>query len=187
MFTAESDLRLVGQTSIDNWVQGRLEVFFEGSWSQVCGFAFGGSDANVACRQLGFGAGTVLSEFAREAAAPPRDPLVFPQVAITKPGCNGTESRLIDCPVDPTPSGFITPTNNRNCFSSTGPGLYIGCVAEPIQGMPYSQSDHVAISVTRRKLQTPGTAEENKMQETPTIDRQPTHLIMIKSVFWDQT
>ena len=35
-----------------------------------------------------------------------------------------------------------------------------------------------AISVTRRKLQTPGTAEEHKRQETPTInaiDRQPTN------------
>ena len=35
------------------------------------------------------------------------------------------------------------------------------------------------VTVTRRKLKTPGTAEEHKRQETPTInpiDRQPTHL-----------
>ena len=41
-------------------------------------------------------------------------------------------------------------------------------------------SGHAAASgVTQRKLQTPGTAEEHKRQETPTtnaIDRQPTNL-----------
>ena len=37
----------------------------------------------------------------------------------------------------------------------------------------------IAKGVTRRKLQTPGIAEEHKRQETPTInaiDRQPAHL-----------
>ena len=39
--------------------------------------------------------------------------------------------------------------------------------------------DAASCGVTRRKLQTPGTAEDHKRQETPTtnpIDRQPTHL-----------
>ena len=54
----EGDLRLVGETTFANWQLGRLEVFFEGSWSQVCGAQVFSSDVAVACRQLGFtGAG----------------------------------------------------------------------------------------------------------------------------------
>jgi len=52
----EGDVRLVNETAISNWVIGRLEVFFEGSWGQVCCTAFHAPDADVACRQLGFGA-----------------------------------------------------------------------------------------------------------------------------------
>ena len=54
----EGDVRLLEQQSISNWQTGRLEVFFEGSWGSVCAFAFDALDADVACRQLGFGAGT---------------------------------------------------------------------------------------------------------------------------------
>eukprot|EP00892_Ulva_mutabilis_P008497 jgi/Ulvmu1/6019/UM260_0003.1 len=56
----EGELRLVNQTTVANWRMGRLEVFFEGSWSQVCGVQFDGADAEVACRQLGLAGGTVL-------------------------------------------------------------------------------------------------------------------------------
>ena len=52
----EGGLRLVGQTAVDNWEYGRLEVFLEGSWGQVCDLQFTGPDAEVACRQLGFSA-----------------------------------------------------------------------------------------------------------------------------------
>ena len=125
-------MRLFNQTAVDNWVQGRLEVFFEGTWAQVCGFAFGTADAQVACRQLGFTAGTVLSDFATEAANPARDPLVFPRAAITKSGCNGSEARLVDCPVDPTLNAFVE--SRAGCYSSGKPGLYLACVADPIAG-----------------------------------------------------
>eukprot|EP00892_Ulva_mutabilis_P001585 jgi/Ulvmu1/11427/UM076_0001.1 len=130
----QGDLRLVNRDSIDNWVQGRLEVFFEGSWSQVCSYAFDAPDANVACRQLGFGAGTVLSEFAEDAARPQPNPRVYPEVAISKPGCDGAEDRLLDCPVDQRPDNFIPRTDQRGCYSSSDPGLYLACVAEPLEG-----------------------------------------------------
>ena len=47
-------MRLVGMTNITNWETGNLELFFEGSWGQVCAAGFVGPDAAVACRQLGY-------------------------------------------------------------------------------------------------------------------------------------
>ena len=132
MRAVEGDLRLVDPTTVASWRTGRLEVFFEGSWSQVCTDDFGGADADVACRQLGLGAaGTpgrsvpVLGE--------PDDVLVYPEVALTSLGCTGTETRLLDCPGEAQPEGdFGYPTSS--CFYSRGSGLTLACVTEPEEG-----------------------------------------------------
>ena len=58
-YVEEGDVRLMDHSTVANWQMDRLEVFFEGSWSQVCAREFDGPDADVACRHLGFGAGTV--------------------------------------------------------------------------------------------------------------------------------
>lgn len=134
--TVEGDVRLVNEKTIENWVTGRLEVFFEGSWSQVCDGDFGSADANVACRQLGFGAGTIEErfltddEYAELGATP-----VFPEVAISASGCTGTEERLIDCAQElddyPTYSLYFF---GRSCFDSDGRGLHIACVRKELNG-----------------------------------------------------
>ena len=46
------DIRLVGG-SVDN--EGRVEVFRSGEWQTVCDNGWGLNDADVACRQLGYG------------------------------------------------------------------------------------------------------------------------------------
>eukprot|EP00892_Ulva_mutabilis_P005574 jgi/Ulvmu1/3389/UM016_0005.1 len=127
----EGDVRLVDQSTVANWQLGRLEVFFEGSWSQICAKEFDGPDANVACRQLGFGAGTVGPNRANGAQPPPSATIVFPEVAVTTLGCNGTEANLLEC--GPAP-GRLSSFETRDCFDSVQPGLFIACVAEAETG-----------------------------------------------------
>ena len=47
------DLRLV-DTAAPTRTIGRLEIYLRGEWGTVCDDGFRLSDANVACRQLGF-------------------------------------------------------------------------------------------------------------------------------------
>jgi len=51
MLCSDFDVRLAGGTS----KQGRLEVFYNGSWGTVCDDYFDDRDARVACNSLGFG------------------------------------------------------------------------------------------------------------------------------------
>lgn len=123
----EGDLRLVEQSTVANWQMGRLEVFFQGSWSQVCAGGFGGADANVACRQLGFSAGTVSPSRISGARVQP-ERLVYPEVAVAQLGCTGNESRLLDCPSERN-RGFIF-EDPDGCFDNNNAGLIVACVAD---------------------------------------------------------
>lgn len=125
-------MRLVGQSNVSNWQMGRLEIFFEDSWSQVCGQGFGGADADVACRQLGFGAGSVRPSFvtgARVSESPER--LVYPKVAITRLGCVGTEASLLECPGEM--SDYLNFADI--CFDDYNEGLALACVTNDETGV----------------------------------------------------
>eukprot|EP00892_Ulva_mutabilis_P011614 jgi/Ulvmu1/8825/UM049_0005.1 len=123
---AEGDLRLVETSSSANWMIGRLQMFFEGAWGQVCASDFDAPDVNVACRQLGFGAGAIVPKFVSDADEVELSSVgVFPEVAFTQPLCTGAEARLLDCaaerPDDYAPVG-------RGCFDSAAPSMMLACV-----------------------------------------------------------
>ena len=107
-------------------------MFFEGSWSQVCAAEFEAPDANVACRQLGYGAGTAVPQFFTKAdQVTRRTAAVFPEIGISSSGCTGSEDRLLDCPV----RGNLDYMFNRDCLSSDGLGLVLACVGTPEEGV----------------------------------------------------
>ena len=129
MNAEEGDLRLLEEESVTNWVTGELQIFFEGSWSQVCATNFDDRDAAVACRQLGYSAGSVAADFEFRPGQEATD-AVDAEVAITNSGCNGREDSLLDC----EGQNMLRRTTSRECQSSRSFPLRLACVVDEIPG-----------------------------------------------------
>ncbi|XP_078571529.1 scavenger receptor cysteine-rich domain-containing group B protein-like [Branchiostoma floridae x Branchiostoma japonicum] len=81
------DVRLVGGSG-DH--EGRVEVFHDGRWGTVCDDHWDLPDANVVCRQLGYGSGRErrgASAFGEGSGT----------IWLDDVACSGNEKRLIDC------------------------------------------------------------------------------------------
>ena len=79
---------LVGGSS-DN--EGRVEVNYNGEWGTVCDDFWGANDANVACKQLGFGTGISaprLAAFGQGSGT----------IWLDNLRCTGSEPDLFSCP-----------------------------------------------------------------------------------------
>lgn len=130
-------MRLTNEKRISNWVTGRLQVFFEGSWSSVCAAEFGLPESTVACRQLGLGAGSLLPNLGPPSLEDYNGVVgVFPEVALTGADCKGNEERLLDCDsvtvFSTTPFDYDDGT--RGCLSTDDMGLVLACVSTPDEG-----------------------------------------------------
>ena len=87
--SSEGDLRLVGGSSSS---EGRVEIYLDGQWGTVCDDYWDRTDGHVACRQLGYPAGSEgvfgLAHFGQGTGPIWLDNLY----------CSGSEARLVDCP-----------------------------------------------------------------------------------------
>ncbi|XP_064406364.1 neurotrypsin-like isoform X3 [Halichondria panicea] len=94
------DVRLIDTSGLTGGRgAGRLEVYYSGQWGTVCQDGFGPAGALVACRQLGF-LGYVVYGIIRSSgdlAASESTPTWLDDLR-----CNGSESRLDECPQNPT-------------------------------------------------------------------------------------
>ncbi|KAJ8026067.1 Deleted in malignant brain tumors 1 protein [Holothuria leucospilota] len=89
-FAKDFPVRLMG--AIGTPYSGRVEVLVEGQWGTICDNEWDIRDANVVCRQLGFG---IAVDANRQASfGQGTGPIVF-----TEMDCNGTEKNLWDCPL----------------------------------------------------------------------------------------
>ena len=71
--------------------EGRVEIYYQGSWGTVCNDLWDDTDAEVVCRQLGYTLGTALT-----------NPLHYGEgtgpILLDDVRCTGEEERLSECP-----------------------------------------------------------------------------------------
>ena len=98
------ELRLVGgvmTTEDGRPCEGRLEIYYNGTWGTICDDYWTEDEADVACRQLGFAGGSVVDP-SRFIAGSSRRTGYFPPgtgpIWLDDVQCTGNESGLLQCP-----------------------------------------------------------------------------------------
>ena len=70
--------------------EGRLELFYNGTWGTVCSIEFDNLEVEVVCRMLGYKQGTALSGAAFGQGSGP--------IWSSHLNCRGNETSIFDCP-----------------------------------------------------------------------------------------
>ena len=71
----------------DTEYKGRVEVYYNGTWGTVCDDGWDLNDAEVVCRQLGYGPAIEVAYYGSGSS----------QIWLNYVGCNGTESAIEEC------------------------------------------------------------------------------------------
>ena len=105
------ELRLVGGSTP---FEGRVEIYHAGQWGTVCDDYWDSKDGDVACRQLGYPAGSeAVFGSAHFGRGPDLSPIWLDDVQ-----CSGSEARLLDCLNNPR-----RPIGTHNCFHGEDAGV----------------------------------------------------------------
>ncbi|XP_070567325.1 scavenger receptor cysteine-rich domain superfamily protein-like [Ptychodera flava] len=99
----KSEVRLVGGS---RFYEGRVEVYYNGEWGSVSSDGWDLDDAQVVCRELGYG--SAKESFSGRNTAGP--------IWLTQFGCTGDENRLKECPFSQATNG----TNDANNGKTAG-------------------------------------------------------------------
>lgn len=84
-----ADVRLVDSDGNENNLQGRVEVYINKKWGQVCGDGFSSTDAGVVCRGLGHEGNGGLETG--------QHGIGDTDIVIGHVSCSGSESSILDC------------------------------------------------------------------------------------------
>ena len=101
--------------------EGSVEVFYLGSWRPVCSDHWDLSDGHVACRELGLG--TALDVDHGFISLEEMEDYILNDVR-----CNGSESRIVDCPGSTFSNDKCNSTRSARVRCSDGGELsFFGC------------------------------------------------------------
>ena len=104
-------VRLIGGSSYYN---GRVEIYYNGKWGTVCDDGWDTTDANIVCRQLGFG--SYGSSYSGAYFGQGSGSILLDNVT-----CTGSESTLASC-------GHLGVGIIRSCSHSEDAG--VGCSSQ---------------------------------------------------------
>lgn len=122
---AAKDVRLITKDGVESNTEGRVEVYLNGAWGQVCSSGFSSKDASVVCRATNGNAEGIAISGQHGIGS---DPITIGQLE-----CNGGEQSVLDCPYtrqSTCRSGTIAAVDCNQRLGATGSlGLEAGIIA----------------------------------------------------------
>ena len=103
-----SAIRLVGGSSPS---EGRVEVYYNGTWGTVCDDSWSRTDASVVCRMLGYSGAASAPGSAHFGQGTGK-------IWLDNVGCSGSENSLFDC--------YHRPWGDHDCSHSEDAGVVCG-------------------------------------------------------------